>query len=49
MLKGFKIREGAEVTLFETKTKTHRNSTKSRVTALRFGMAVALERYIMEL
>ena len=42
-------REGAEVTLFETKTKIQRNSTKLRVTALRFVMAVALKRYNMKL
>ena len=34
---------GAKVTLFETKTKSQqRNSTKKRVTGLRFCMAVAL-------
>ena len=37
------------VTLFETKTKSQRNSTKKMVTALKFGMAVALKRYNVEL
>ncbi len=36
-------RGGAKVTIFETKTKQkQRNSTKKRVTGLRFCMAVAL-------
>ena len=38
-----------EGTLFETKTKSKRNSTKKRVIALKFGMAVALKRYNVEL
>ena len=37
------------MTLFETKTKTQRYSTKNRVTALRFGMADVLKRYNREL
>ena len=39
----------AVVTLFETKTESQRNSTKKRVTALKFGIAVALKRYNVEL
>ena len=42
-------REGAEVTIFETKTKSQRNLTKKRVKALKFGKAVALKRYNVEL
>ena len=37
-----------EGTLFETITKSKRNSTKKRVIALKFSMAVALKRYDME-
>ena len=45
-----KMRKGeAVVTLFETKTKSQRNSTKNRVTALKFGMAVTLKKYDVEL
>ncbi len=33
------------MTLFETETKSQRNSTKKRVTALKFCMEVALKRY----
>ena len=37
------------MTLFETKTKSKRNSTKKRVEALKFGMAVTLKWYNVEL
>ena len=37
------------MTLIKTKTKIQRNSTKKKVTALKFGMAVALNRYYVEL
>ena len=40
-------REGAVVTLFETKTKVIQ--LKKRVPALKFGMTVALKRYNMKL
>ena len=39
----------AVLTLFETKTKNQRNPTKNRVEALKFGMAVTLKRYNVEL
>ena len=42
-------REEAEVTLFETKTKCQRNSTKQIVIALRYDMSVALKRCNMKL
>ena len=47
--KNGRIRGEAVVTLFETKTKSQMNSTKKKVTALKFGKAVALKRYKMEL
>ena len=41
-------REGAEVTLYETKTKSQRNSTKRKSYSLIFGIAVAFKKYHME-
>ena len=37
------------VTFFDTKTKSQKNSPKNRVTALKFGMTVALKRFTAEL
>ena len=43
------LRGEAVVTVFETKTRSERISTKKRVTALKFGITVAFKRYNVEL